>query len=62
LVSTKSAAPVIERSTCDSAAKCTTTSIPVIRPLTSSGSQMSPLTNQKFGWSATDARFASFPA
>ena len=37
LVETKSAAPVIERSTCDSAAKCTTTSTPAITRATTVG-------------------------
>src|SRR3954454_12387903 len=45
LVSTKSAPPRIDRSTCDSAAKCTTASAAPTSLTASSASQMSPLTN-----------------
>ena len=45
LVETKSAAPAIDRSTCDSAAKCTTTSAPASTVATVSASRMSPWTN-----------------
>ena len=51
---TNSAPPSMERSTCDSAAKCTTCVVarPSASP-TSSGSQMSPCTNANPGWSRT---------
>src|SRR6476469_4977000 len=62
LVITKSAAPMIERSTCDSAAKCTTRSTPAMTCETVFGSQMSPWTNRSRCSSFTDARLASLPA
>ena len=58
LVRTNVGGPVIDRSTCDSAAKCTITSCPGTRSATRSASQMSPLTNGSAVMSATGARFA----
>ena len=62
LVSTKSAPPRIDRSTCDSAAKCTTASACPTRSRTTSGSQMSPCTNSYRSESSTGSRLARLPA
>ncbi|MDQ1603653.1 MAG: hypothetical protein QOE01_1498 [Actinomycetota bacterium] len=62
LVATKCAAPAMERSTCDSAAKWTTASWPAITSETTSGSTMSPRTKVSRADSATGARFCMFPA
>jgi len=61
LVSTKMPESRTERSTCDSAAKCTTASMVGNTVSSSSASRMSPLTNEYRGESATGARFSRFP-
>ena len=62
LVTTKSAAPTIDRSTWDSAAKWTTQSTPRITSSIRAASQMSPLTNRSRSDSLTGARLSGFPA
>ncbi len=62
LVSTKSAEPAMERSTWDSAAKCTTRSVPAITSETTAGSQMSPCTKRSRELVSTGARLARLPA
>ncbi len=62
LVTTNGVAPAIERSTCDSAAKCTTASWPGSAASTCARSVMSPFTKLYDGESSTGPRFARLPA
>ena len=57
-----SAAPAIDRSTCDSAAKLITASWPGRISASLAGSQMSPWTNAYPGLSLTGSRLAGLPA
>ncbi len=62
LVRTKSPPPAMERSTCDSAAKCTTAPAPAMAASTAAGSQMSPSTTRSRGSSRQASRLARTPA
>ena len=63
LVVTNSEAPSsIDFSTCDSAAALTITSTSATSVATSSGSRMSPCTNESRSWLITSARFSRLPA
>ncbi len=62
LVTAKSAAPAIERSTCDSAAKCTTRSVAAMRVSTRPRSRMSPTTSSTRPELSRGSRLARLPA
>ena len=61
-VMTKSAAPAMERSTCDSAAKWTTASAAGTSSSRRAPSRMSPSTKRRRGLSRTSSRLARLPA